>query len=198
MFFSGCGSLILGPKYTRKEFVGDSGGIMLNTTSSSEPKPFFQANQRQPYHLSVGSVLFNNKKLIACHHFKEILGQRDLYYLMRESIEDNEDVISTLDRGLMEEFGAKGKHIAFLGSLSGELPDDKLPFNKTTLYVVSKMVSWDNNLRDKNDPESKSIIEWHKPQELIKIMKNQGQKYNRIDLDESKIIERALPYIFVE
>ena len=114
---------------------------------------------------------------------------------MRESLENNENLLFALNRGLMEEFGAKGEPVAFLGSLSGDLPCDILPFNKTTLYIATKVTLWNTNLRDKDDPESASIIEWHKPQDLIKIMKPQRKKYNRIDVDESKIIQRALPYI---
>ena len=53
---------------------------------STESKPFFQASQKQPYHLSVGAVLFDQNGRIACHHFNELFGQKDVYILMRESM----------------------------------------------------------------------------------------------------------------
>jgi len=94
---------------------------------------FFQASKTQPYHLSVGAVLFDEKGRIACHHFKEVFGHKDIYILMRESMEDEETIFMTLHRGLKEEFGATGKPIAFLGSLSGFLDYSNLPFDKTTV-----------------------------------------------------------------
>ena len=53
--------------------------IILLSSMVANAKPFFQASKNNPYHLSVGAVLFNNEGLIACHHFKEVLGQKDIY-----------------------------------------------------------------------------------------------------------------------
>ena len=170
--------------------------LLINFSySHSDERPFFQASPNQPYHISVGAVLFNQEGRIACHHFKEILGHKDIYILMRESMENNEDILTTLHRGLQEEFGATAFPVAFLGCLSGYLPDPKLSFEKTTLYVACRLKEFDPNKRDKNDPEAKSIIEWLEPDQLIQIMQKQGKKFKRVDADESKIIIRALPYI---
>src|SRR4029079_19115924 len=109
--------------------------VSASALFSTENKPFFQASQQQPYHLSIGAVLFDQNGRIACHHFNEILGHKDIYILMRESMEDNESPLITLHRGLKEEFGAAAQPVAFLGSLSGYLPDPRLPFEKTTLYI---------------------------------------------------------------
>jgi len=163
--------------------------------SQSSKTPFFQASQKQPYHLSVGAVLFDQNGHIACHFFKEILGHKDVYILMRESVENEENLLNTLHRGLMEEFGATASPVAFLGSLSGYLPDPKLPFEKTTLYVVCQVIEWDPAMRDMNDPEAGSIIDWLEPNELIKLMQKQGEKFKRVDANESEMIVRALPYI---
>jgi sporulation-control protein spo0M len=57
------------------------------------------------------------------------------------------------------------------------------------------MTSWNPNNRDPNDPESSSSIEWLEPAVLISLMERQGQKFKRIDTDESEMIKRALPYI---
>ena len=48
--------------------------LLLSATESGQSRPFFQASKTQPYHLSVGAVLFDQNGYIACHHFKEIFG----------------------------------------------------------------------------------------------------------------------------
>lgn len=163
-------------------------------TVLAEPS-FFQAKQDQPYHLSIGSVLFDSEGRIACHHFEEILGQKDIYILMRESVENDETILTTLHRGLKEEFGAKATPVAFLGSLSGFLYSPGLSFDKTTLYIACHLDEWHPEERDFNDPEAFSIIEWHDPHELIALMQAQGAKFHRADADESEMILRALPFI---
>lgn len=169
--------------------------LMAKCICECAGSPFFQARHEQPYHLSVGAVLFDQNGRIACHHFKEVLGHKDIYILMRESVENEEDPLSTLHRGLMEEFGATAEPKVFLGSLSGYLPDAKLPFEKTTLYVACQLIEWDPARRDPNDPEAGSMIEWLEPSQLIELMQKQGKKFKRVDADESEMILRALPYI---
>lgn len=169
--------------------------LFLSSFCVAKEIPFFQARKENPQHISIGAVLYNKEGLIACHHFKEIGNYKDVYILMRESMENDETVFMTLERGLKEEFGASGKPIAFLGCLSGPLPAKNYTFEKTTLYVACEMISFDKDKRDPNDPEASSIIEWLKPEELISHMQRQGKLTNRIDADESEMIKRALPYI---
>lgn len=51
--------------------------------------------------------------------------------------------------------------------LSGYLPDRRLPFEKTTLYVACQLMSWNLEDRDAEDPEACSMIEWLEPNALI-------------------------------
>lgn len=86
---------------------------MIPIFTLSATKSFFQASHEQPYHLSIGAVLFNKEGQVACHHFKEIFGHKEVYILMRESMENDETPLATLHRGLKEEFGAGSKTYRF-------------------------------------------------------------------------------------
>jgi hypothetical protein len=83
-----------------------------------------------------------------------------------------------------------------LGSLSGYLPDPRLPFEKTTLYIACQLIQWNPENRDLTDPEAGSTIEWLEPAPLISLMERQGVRFqHRADADESEMIKRAIPYI---
>ena len=74
---------------------------------------YFQGNYLHPQHISVGSILMNEKGEVCCHHFftKDLKGYwadeklDDFYILMRETLKPNETLEHALERGLMEEFG---------------------------------------------------------------------------------------------
>jgi len=173
-----------------------STSALFSTESESQNSPFFQASRKHPYHLSIGAVLFDQNGRIACHHFNEILGHKDIYILMRESLENDETLLAALHRGLKEEFGATAQPVAFLGSLSGYLPDPRLPFEKTTLYIACQLMQWNPENRDLTDPEAGSTIEWLEPATVISLMERQGVRFqHRADADESEMIKRAIPYI---
>jgi hypothetical protein len=162
----------------------------------NDEQKFFQATKQRPYHLSIGAVMYDQKGRVACHHYTNTFGYKEIYILMRESMENDETITETLSRGLQEEFGAVAKPVAFLGCQSGFVPEGKqFSFEKTTLYIVCESIAFDPAKRDMNDPESESTIIWLEPNELISLMKKQGEQYKRKDLDESEMVERALPYI---
>lgn len=159
-------------------------------------KNYFKGTIDNPYHLSVGAVLVNDKGEICCHYFKSFIHKdlgsfTDFYILMRETMEVGEKIEDSLKRGLQEEFGAKGEIKSFLGStISNIIFADRGSIEKTTLYFLCDLVSIDESLRAKDDPEAKSEIRWVKKEELIKIMREQGKRFDRQGLDESVIIKR--------
>lgn len=143
----------------------------------------------------------NDKDEICVHHFDnpEIQkgywteeGLTDFYLLMRETLEPDETLEDALHRGLMEEFGATAEIQNYIGSIVSHFkrkPDDVL-VEKTTVYFLCTMKNQDLSKRS-GDIESKTKIEWHKPAFLIPKMKDQAKRYNRTDVDESKILEKV-------
>jgi hypothetical protein len=155
---------------------------------------YFRATKNYPYHFSVGAVVLNEKDEVLCHHFKDLLhggmSIKDLYLLMRETPDPGETIKETIDRGLMEEFGAKAEIEKMLGSIVSSFPEKDLKIEKTTLYFLCRLKSIDINNRDKDDPEAGSEILFLPRKDLIKKMNIQGKKYHRSDWNESQILER--------
>jgi len=166
-------------------------------------KNIFSGKKEYPFHLSIGAVLVNERGQIACHFFKkqqldfESEGRSDLYLLMRETPQDNESILDTINRGLLEEFGAKGEVVHFIGAINAWFPGvtTGIKIHKTTLYFLVHLSDIDPSKREPNAVESRSDILWFEPEELINLFKEQGSKYERTDLDESKIIEDYLQYV---
>jgi len=163
---------------------------------------YFQGNKDHPQHISVGAVLRNGEGLIRVHHFPEEVASgfwksinvTDFYILMRETIEPDETLEHALHRGLQEEFNAVATLDDYLGSIVSTAYDDStgehVPFQKTTLYFLCTYVQDAAAERDTSDGEGQSILEWKSAAELIPIMKAQGEKFGRGDVDESSILER--------
>lgn len=155
---------------------------------------YFRGSVENPYHISIGGLTFNDEGKILVHHFHNKtfcnFHFKDLYILLRETIEPNESIEQTLARGLMEEFGATGELVKYLGSIKGKYPIKDIWVDKTTLYFLIKYVGHDNMKRQQGTSESESALEWIEPKILITHM----QKQSSIDasLDESVIVERFL------
>jgi ADP-ribose pyrophosphatase YjhB (NUDIX family) len=137
-----------------------------------------------PHHISVGVVLVNNKNEIACHFYEEQKIRnypKNFYTLLHETPEVNETLEDTAMRGLMEEFSMTGTLERYVGSLVSWFDLEDARIERTVLYFLCKLKSTEE--RSLFDPESISEIKWMNIDELISIMKTQGED------DESKILE---------
>lgn len=153
---------------------------------------YFLTKTRKPYHLSIGGVLINEENEVCVHYFKEIRGFKDLYILMRETINTGESIEECLHRGLKEEFGAEGEIVAFLGNTTTFYNIDEVEIEKTTLYLLCKLISQDLGLRSNEDIESTSEVKWINIDEALEIFKNQKIEPEQ---DEYKILQRAKSYL---
>lgn len=160
---------------------------------------FYQHGLPQPFHISAGGVLFNDKYEICVHHFHKrdippnvhflMDHLDDVWHLMRESLEGNEPLQDAVLRGMQEEFGVVGAVDKYLGAKIDIITGpNQSPFEKLTIYHAVKLVSFVE--RPDHDAESKSVMEWHSPRDLITIFDAQCAKTKRPELDERVIIER--------
>ncbi|MFZ3031582.1 MAG: NUDIX hydrolase [Candidatus Moraniibacteriota bacterium] len=163
-------------------------------------KNIFRGEAESPYHLSVGAVLVNEKGEVATHYFKEFetfekVKFFDFYLLMRETVEPGESIEGAVSRGIKEEFGATGEIERFLGTLVTKFLRRGTWIEKTTTYFLVSLESFDLNLQTKDGETRVSQVQWQSIDFLIEKMKEQGKKYERTDLDESIILERAKKFI---
>lgn len=148
------------------------------------------ATKEHPHHISVGVILINDKNEVACHFYEEPKIRnypKNFYTLLHESLEANDSLEETVARGLQEEFSMKGEVKRYIGSLVTSFHIGDVKVEKTVLYYLCKLLSIDNE-RNLSDPEAISEIKWMNIDELIAIMKTQG------DDDESKILEDVVSY----
>ncbi|MDQ1299419.1 MAG: hypothetical protein QG636_87 [Patescibacteria group bacterium] len=159
----------------------------------------YQHTVENPFHISVGAVLVNEKGEICVHTFpvselaqdlQATLSVERLHILMRESVEEGETLSEAVLRGLQEEFGATGTVKRYLGSLCGRAFSPKGSFEKTTLYFL---VELDQMGERPEDLESSSELRWIEPGFLMEKMRAQRSDI-RDDLDESGIIENYVKY----
>lgn len=166
---------------------------------------YFQGNKDHPQHISVGAVLRNAEGKVRVHHFPPGIAQgfwkgagvTDFYILMRETLQPNETLEAALHRGLKEEFNAVAMMDDYLGTVVSTAyhatdTEGKIPFQKTTLYFLCTYQKDAGERRDMSDEEGQSILEWKSAEELIPVMREQGKKFCRDDIDESVILERYL------
>lgn len=129
----------------------------------------------------------NDTGQVACHYYSKFEGRaypEDFHTLMHESLEMNESLEHAVARGLQEEFSMEAKLIRFVGSLVVNIGKEP-KVEKTVLYFLCRLTKI--NKRDLNDSESISEIRWMDIDDLIRIMKAQGEKSGP-SCDESKIL----------
>jgi hypothetical protein len=91
----------------------------------------------------------------------------------------------------MEEYGATGTIVDFLGTIVSHFPssdDHMIMIEKTVLYFLVDFVSIDESLREAGAVESRSKLLWLSPEELLEENMIQAARYTRTDIDDSKII----------
>ncbi|QQG49678.1 MAG: NUDIX domain-containing protein [Candidatus Berkelbacteria bacterium] len=159
---------------------------------------YFSWKDNGQSHLSIGAVVINDEGKICSHHFTklpfEVFGtryERDVYLLMRETVEPNETLEVALSRGLMEEFGMKTTLKTYIGSILCHFTQKNTKIEKTTLYFLCQYVSDDLNSRRRGDAEARSTLEWHEPNFLMQKMQQQFKSTGREDINEAPIIARV-------
>ena len=143
----------------------------------------------------------NHEGLIVCHKYEELsywnLPKESgrCYVLMRETLEVGETIEDAFHRGLMEEFGITARIVTLLGNKTARfLRQEQPPYiEKTTLYFLADLISFEPEKRQK-DAENSSSIEWKSAEFLLREMPEQALRLKRDDIDEAQIIERALLY----
>jgi hypothetical protein len=166
----------------------------------------FNCGTGLPYQLSVGAVLLDKEDRVMCHYFKDLtqfhIDAHDICVLMTETPEPDESLKGALNRGLLEEFGATGKILSFVGSqvvdfdpglykkeLKGKIAE------KTTVWFLVRLESIDESRRDKDAIEGKSEIKHIPLDECIQIFKKQHERINREEINCVSILERIKKHI---
>jgi hypothetical protein len=161
---------------------------------------FYQHGLPQPFHISVGAVLFDEEFKVCVHHFttKDLPpnvqfhsgGLPDFYHLMRESLEGNEPLHDAVHRGIYEEYGATGIIERYLGAMECQVQTPTTTFQKITLYHAVRLKELGE--RPHIDEESVSKMELHTAPELLEIYRAQAEKTDRPELQEGEIIQRFM------
>jgi hypothetical protein len=92
----------------------------------------------------------------------------------------------------MEEYGAEGTIVDFLGTIVSHFPstdDNSVTIEKTVLYFLVDYISHDESKREAGAVESRSTLLWLSPTELLAKNMEQAARYSRTDIDDTKIIK---------
>jgi len=164
-------------------------------------------------HYSVGAIPVRvteaGKWEVLAHYFERtppypILSEEPMvlervYKLMTETPEAGEDRLTTLNRGLMEEFGVKGKPLSVTPcKIQVVRPwydfrkKKQIVARKTTdFFVVGSVENCAG--RQMGELEGQSELRWVEINELIKYMEDQGRRYPELpDVNEAAPLGWAL------
>lgn len=138
-----------------------------------------RGDKENPYHLSIGQVIFNHQNQIA------LIQKNDgSFTLPRETTHLEEDYKEALLRGATEEIGFTVKPIKFLGSLITYFNrDSETVIEKSTLYFLSEALE-KTEKRLEEDEIGDTVI-WIEPTKAIEKLKEQ-------DNPEAEIVTRVL------
>lgn len=149
-----------------------------------------QFSDEFPFHLSVGAIVMNDKKEVALHHFEQVAGYNDIYYLMRSTVMPEESFDEAINRGLLEEMGVVATIKHFVGTRVTIFNDlEGNPIEKTTVYFLCDLVDWDENKRNNEHRESDSTVVWKSLDEAKEILKAQHERTSEKDLCEFDVLE---------
>ncbi|BCX14302.1 MAG: hypothetical protein KatS3mg085_834 [Candidatus Dojkabacteria bacterium] len=153
-------------------------------------------NPKYPYHVSAGAVVLNSKNQVALQYFKHNAGHDNVYYLMRESLENNTTIEETLANGLMKEMGITAQIRHFVGSrVTTFLDADGNEITKTTIYYLCDLISVDESKKDPENPEGSSEVKFFDLSDAIKITQDQLKRTNYLDICEFDILQNVAKLI---
>jgi len=155
---------------------------------------YFIGEKSQPFQLSVGAVVINNKNQVLCHHFSGVRGSLEIYSLMRQTVEPNKSLEDMVAFGLEKEFGVRTKIRSYLGSIVGQFTNwENAGVEKTTVYFLCEYDGDIENpkMKDEELEGIKSKVEWADLDDLIAKMKSQASSFGRTDYDESSVLKRV-------
>jgi hypothetical protein len=168
----------------------------------------FIGTPEEPFHMSVGVILLNEKNEVLVHKFNlenneelryELKQHIDLhkrieyYSLMTETPEDGESLLGAAERGLLEEFGATGELVHYIGANIGHfkrMGSDVL-IEKTTPFFLYRMTSLDETKRDKGSIEASSELVFLDIDTLMRHLEAQDTAIHRTDLQYNPILKRV-------
>lgn len=168
----------------------------------------FVGTPEEPFHMSVGVILVNEENEVLVHRFNlenneelrhelkrraDIPGKVQYYALMTETPEHGESLIDAAERGLMEEFGATGRLIHYIGTNIGHfkrMGSDVL-IEKATPFFLYRILDLDETRREQGSIESSSELVFLDIETLMKYLEEQDRAIHRTDLVYGPILERV-------
>lgn len=160
----------------------------------------FGATIDRPYHLSVGSIVFNEVGLVYSLHYTKIDHLTDIYILPNKTVRSNETLEQTNSRGSLQALGCEVKIITFLGTLVvkdnwwGNLgtPTD---IEKSVIFFLSRATKYTPTLAAEECAKEKCTVELKSLDFLIDSMAEWQVKDGMRDFNQIEMLRRAKTWI---